>query len=167
MSDDGTREILARLEEQVSGRNAERSTVSAATLSASDGERVGVRCASPSYPGGPEVWSLVVPQPPGRSPILRIIDNPGRFVSNGLNAAIRAARGEIIIRMDAHTEYAPDYVRECVAALQATGADNVGGPARTKADTYLEKAIAAAYHSPFAVGGARFHDLNYQGFLDT
>ena len=43
MSDDGTREILARLEEQVSGLNAECSTVSAATLSASDGERAGVR----------------------------------------------------------------------------------------------------------------------------
>src|SRR5436190_22065212 len=42
-------------------------------------------------------------------PRIRVIDNPGRIVSTGLNAAIRAARGEIVVRMDAHTEYAPDY----------------------------------------------------------
>src|SRR5580693_1603139 len=48
-------------------------------------------------------------------PQIRILDNPGRIVSTGLNAAIRAARGEIIVRMDAHTVYAPDYVRQCLA----------------------------------------------------
>src|SRR5256885_11719548 len=40
-------------------------------------------------------------------PSIRILDNPGRIVSTGLNTAIRAARGEIIVRMDAHTIYAP------------------------------------------------------------
>jgi hypothetical protein len=98
---------------------------------------------------------------------LRVIDNPGKIVSTGLNAAIRAARGEIIVRMDAHTEYAPDYVRQCVATLKATGADNVGGPARTKADGWMPQAVAAAYHSPFAAGGARFHDVGYEGYVDT
>jgi len=66
-------------------------------------------------------------------PQFRVIDNPGRIVSSGLNAAIRAARGEIIIRMDAHTRYAPDYCVLCLATLESTGADNVGGPARTNA----------------------------------
>ena len=47
-------------------------------------------------------------------PVLRIIDNPGKIVSTGLNAAIREARGEIIVRMDAHSDYAPDYIRSCV-----------------------------------------------------
>src|SRR5437879_2719172 len=36
---------------------------------------------------------------------LRIVDNPGAIVSTGLNAAIGLARGEIIIRMDVHTNY--------------------------------------------------------------
>jgi succinoglycan biosynthesis protein ExoA len=103
----------------------------------------------------------------GREPIIRVIDNPRQIVSAGLNAAIRAARGDIIIRMDAHTEYAPDYIARCVETLEQTGADNVGGPARTKADTRLQKAIAAAYHSPFSVGGARFHDPDYEGYVDT
>ena len=100
-------------------------------------------------------------------PSVRLIDNPGKIVSTGLNAAIRAARGHIIIRMDAHTEYAPDYIRRCVETLRRTGAENVGGPARTRAETFLERAVAAAYHSPFSVGGARFHDIGYEGWVDT
>jgi glycosyltransferase involved in cell wall biosynthesis len=100
-------------------------------------------------------------------PRIRMVDNPKRIVPTGLNAAIRAAHGEIILRMDAHTEYAPDYVLRCVEVLEQTGAANVGGPARTKADTCMGRAIAAAYHSSFSVGGARFHDPNYEGYVDT
>jgi hypothetical protein len=69
--------------------------------------------------------------------------------------------------MDFHTEYAPDYVVRCVQALQRTGAQNAGGPARTRAEGPLAAAIAAAYHSPFACGGARFHDVSYEGWVDT
>jgi glycosyltransferase involved in cell wall biosynthesis len=98
---------------------------------------------------------------------VRVIDNPRQIVSTGLNEAVRAARGDIIVRMDAHTEYAPDYVRTCVAVLQETGADNVGGPARTRPRTYLGRAVAAAYHSRFSTGGARFHDVAYEGLVDT
>lgn len=100
-------------------------------------------------------------------PIVRLIDNPARIVSSGLNAGIRAARGEIIVRMDAHTEYATDYVQTCVQVLEEKRADNVGGPARTKAESYIERAIVAAYHSPFSVGGARFHNVRYEGPVDT
>ncbi|TXG84760.1 MAG: glycosyltransferase family 2 protein [Thermomicrobiales bacterium] len=98
---------------------------------------------------------------------LRVIDNPGQIVSSGLNAALGVARGAIIVRMDAHTLYAPDYIRQCITALQETGADNVGGPALTAGEGYFQRAISAAYHSPFAVGGARFHNPDYEGFVDT
>jgi succinoglycan biosynthesis protein ExoA len=98
---------------------------------------------------------------------LKVIDNPERIASAGLNAAIRAAQGEIIVRADAHTEYAPDYLLRCLDAMQRVGADNVGGPARTKADGWVQRAIAAAYSSPFSAGGAKFHDPNYEGYVDT
>lgn len=100
-------------------------------------------------------------------PRIHVLDNPACMTPAGLNRAIGAAQGDVIVRMDAHTEYSRDYVSTCLSALQRTGADNVGGPARTKADTFLQKAIAAAYHSPFSVGGARFHDANYSGWVDT
>ncbi len=100
-------------------------------------------------------------------PSVRIIDNPGKIVSTGLNAAIRQARGEVIIRMDAHSEYAPDYISRCVEVLNETNAQNVGGAARTRADGYCGKAIALAYGTNFACGGARFHDPRYEGYVDT
>jgi glycosyltransferase involved in cell wall biosynthesis len=100
-------------------------------------------------------------------PTIRMIDNPGRIVATGLNAAIRESGGEVIVRMDAHTEYAPDYVRSCLRVLNRTGADNVGGPARTRAEGLMQRAIATAYHAPFACGAAKFHDTGYEGPVDT
>lgn len=150
MSDDGTREILSRLVTEVSGPPPVFSPPSSALRPPSP-----VLCPPPSVPRLPS------------STALRVIDNPGRIVSTGLNAAIRAARGDIIVRLDAHTEYAPDYILRCVEAIRQSAADNVGGPARTKADSYWQEAVAAAYHSPFAVGGALFHDVDYEGYVDT
>ena len=98
---------------------------------------------------------------------LTVIDNSGLTAPCGLNATIHAARGGIIVRADAHTEYAPDYLLRCLEVLQQTGADNVGGPARTKAEGYRQRAVAAAYHSPFSVGGARFHNIEFDGYVDT
>jgi glycosyltransferase involved in cell wall biosynthesis len=98
---------------------------------------------------------------------LRVIDNPGRTVSTGLNAAIEAAHGQVILRMDAHTTYAQDYVRRCLEVLYETGADNVGGPWVARGDAYMSRAIAAAFQSPFAAGGARAHHPGYEGPVDT
>ncbi len=98
---------------------------------------------------------------------LQMIDNPKLIVSAGLNSAIQRARGEVIIRMDGHTRYASDYCRMCLQALQRTGADNVGGPARTQTESVVGRAVAAAFHSRFSTGGAKFHDVNYRGWVDT
>lgn len=100
-------------------------------------------------------------------PRLLVVDNPGQIVSSGLNAAVRAARGQVIVRMDAHTDYSPDYVRLCVETLERTGADNVGGPWIAVGTGRVSRAIAAAFHSRFAVGGARSHDPEYEGPVDT
>lgn len=98
---------------------------------------------------------------------IHVIDNPQRIVSTGLNAAIRAASAEAIVRMDAHTEYAPDYVYKCLETLESTGAENVGGAPRVRAQTLRMKVLGSAYHSPFAVGGARSHSVEYEGYVDS
>jgi glycosyltransferase involved in cell wall biosynthesis len=98
---------------------------------------------------------------------LVLIDNPRRTVSPGLNLAIRQARAAVIARMDVHTEYAPDYLRSCLEALELSSAQNVGGPALTRAEGYFQRANAAAYGSAFAVGGARFHAAGFEGLVDT
>lgn len=102
-----------------------------------------------------------------RHPQVKVISNPERIVSTGLNAAIAAGQGEIVLRMDAHTRYAPDYCRRCVETLEQTGAENAGGPARTESKGTWGRAIAAAYHSPFSTGGGRFHQEGFEGWVDT
>jgi glycosyltransferase involved in cell wall biosynthesis len=110
---------------------------------------------------------LVLDEYKKRFAALRVLDNREQIVSAGLNRAVRAARGEIILRMDAHSLYAQDYVRSCVDVLNETNADNVGGPALTRADGYLAQAIAHAYRAPFARGSVKFRDPRYEGPVDT
>ncbi|MDR1627963.1 MAG: glycosyltransferase family 2 protein [Oscillospiraceae bacterium] len=98
---------------------------------------------------------------------IRVLDNPKRKIQFGSNIGIRASNGQYIIRMDAHSEYADNYVSQNIEYLEKTGADNVGGPMIAKGKTPLQKVIAAAYPSKFAFGGGKFHDENYEGYADT
>jgi succinoglycan biosynthesis protein ExoA len=100
-------------------------------------------------------------------PGIEVLDNPRRIVSTGLNAAIRRARGDVILRMDAHTIYAPDYIKECLRCLDKTGADNVGGPWVAKGSGYISEAIARAFSSPLVSGGGKAHRAAYEGPVDT
>lgn len=98
---------------------------------------------------------------------VELIENPGKIVATGLNLALRKARGEIIVRVDGHTIIESDYVRESVAALQASGADNVGGRMNAVSDRLFGRAVAAATSSRFGVGGARFHYSDQEEWVDT
>jgi glycosyltransferase involved in cell wall biosynthesis len=99
---------------------------------------------------------------------VRLLDNPGRIVPTGLNAALAQARGEIVIRVDGHCEIAPDYVRRCVEHLRRDGADGVGGPLDTVGSTAVAEVIATAMSCPFGVGGCAFRTRRDQTmFTDT
>lgn len=98
------------------------------------------------------------------------IDNPARIVSTGLNAALKLATGQIIVRMDVHSEYADDYVAQCLASHAETSADNVGGPWHAVADENagpMQQAVAAAFQSRWVAGGALSRQLDYDGWVDT
>jgi len=97
---------------------------------------------------------------------VRIVPNWRHTQAAGLNAALFQARGDIIVRVDGHTIVAPDYVRQCVAALAETGASGVGGPILPVGTTPLGKVIAEATRSAFAVPGA-FHGSKKAGLTDT
>lgn len=100
-------------------------------------------------------------------PRLVLVDNPGRIVSTGLNACIARARGEVIARLDVHSEFAPDYLAQCIAALARTGADNVGGPWVARGTGPTGAAVAAAFQCRWVVGGARSRDTGFEGEVDT
>jgi succinoglycan biosynthesis protein ExoA len=100
-------------------------------------------------------------------PRIQLIDNPERLQAAGLGHIVKQARGDVIVRMDVHCEYAADYVSKCITTLQATGADNVGGAQRAKAKTPFQQALCAALRSPLGVGGASYRSATAEGFVDT
>ncbi len=98
---------------------------------------------------------------------IRLLANPKRFQVAALNVGLREARGEIIVRMDAHTRYAPDYIRTCVDLLQTAGAENVGGLQRAVGTDYISRAIAVAITTPFGIGNAHFRYAERMMWVDT
>ncbi len=100
---------------------------------------------------------------------LRVVDSPERIIPAGLNTAIRASRGETIIRLDAHSVPAPDYVARCVDALDFGLADNVGGvwDVRPGAEGWEAASIAAAAAHPLGVGDAHYRHASEPMLVDT
>lgn len=98
---------------------------------------------------------------------IKLIDNPRKIRVTANNIGIRAAKGGIIISMDAHTLYEPDYIRQCVVSLQTSGAANVGGLQKAVGTSYLTKGIALAVSSPFGTGDTEFRYLNKEKYVDT
>lgn len=100
---------------------------------------------------------------------VRLLDNHARKVSPALNVGLRAARGRVLVRLDAHSTYAPDYLRSCLRVLAETGADAVGGvqiPA-PGATTRMARAIAAAQTSALGTGLGRHRRRGYEGPAET
>jgi glycosyltransferase involved in cell wall biosynthesis len=100
-------------------------------------------------------------------PQVIVVDNPAKVTACGMNAGIRAARGEWIAILGAHNRYAPDYLERCLETARQTGADNIGGAMFCEGKHYMQRAIAAAHHSPFAVGNASWHNPHFEGPVDT
>lgn len=99
---------------------------------------------------------------------VRVVDNPRRWVSPGLNACIGIARGDLIVRLDFHARYPPDYLRLCALAAQETGGWNVGGRLVPDGQTPTERAIACAMDVPFGgIGWTRAASANTRVEVDT
>jgi succinoglycan biosynthesis protein ExoA len=111
-----------------------------------------------------EILRTIAERRPGR---VRVIDNPQRLQAAAMNAMIAASKGEVVVRMDVHARYAPDYLRQCIAALNETGADNVGGAQRAISESWFQRALCAALESPLGVGGASYRSADSEGFVDT
>jgi succinoglycan biosynthesis protein ExoA len=100
---------------------------------------------------------------------VRIVDNPARTIPSGLNRAIQAALGEMIVRLDAHSVPQPDYVARCVAALEQRLGDSVGGvwEIRPRSAGWQARAIALAAAHPFGVGDAHYRYTTTAQAVDT
>ena len=87
---------------------------------------------------------------------ITLIENPARWVSHGLNLCIAQASGDLIVRLDCHSRYPPDYLSRLVRVAEETDACNVGGVLRGEGRTRMERAVACAMESPFGgIGWSR------------
>ncbi|KAF0112149.1 MAG: putative glycosyltransferase [Chloroflexi bacterium] len=100
---------------------------------------------------------------------IQVCDNPMRKIPTGLNIAIRAAKGVILTRMDAHAIPALDYIERSITALKAGLGDNVGGVIDVKpgADTWIARGISIATAHPLGVGDAKYRWTKTAGEADT
>lgn len=99
---------------------------------------------------------------------VRLLDNPRRTQSAGLNIGIAASHGEYILRLDAHSTYPADYVTQCLDTSKRIGADNVGGLAVTNpsGSGYQAELTRALTTHRFGVG-ASFRTGVREGRADT
>jgi len=100
---------------------------------------------------------------------LRIIDNTGRTIPSAINCAIQASIGEIIIRVDAHSQPYPNYIERCLTALDANLGDNVGGVWEIKpgGKNWIAGSIAVAAAHPLGVGDAGYRIGTQASAVDT
>lgn len=100
---------------------------------------------------------------------IAIVDNLKRSIPASLNCALKAAQGEFIIRLDAHSMPYPDYIERCVAALEAGLGENVGGSweIRPGLESRMGRSIALAAAHPIGVGDALYRHATKAGTVDT
>jgi glycosyltransferase involved in cell wall biosynthesis len=96
-----------------------------------------------------------------------VVENPSGRTAAGLNAALQASTGSVIVRVDGHAQIPHDYISIAVDLLAKTGAVNVGGMMAAVGVSRFEKAVAGAMRSPLGVGASRFHTGGEAGEVDT
>lgn len=100
---------------------------------------------------------------------VELVANPGRTAPKALNIGISHAKGEIVMRIDAHAVIAPRYISLCVRELLAGNADNVGGiwVIAPRDEGAIASAIVATQGHPFGVGNAHYRFANARRYVDT
>ncbi|MFD5737657.1 glycosyltransferase family 2 protein [Streptomyces sioyaensis] len=100
-------------------------------------------------------------------PRVHTVPNPTGRTPAALNAAIKASRHPIVVRVDGHGMLSRNYIATAVRLLEETGAANVGGIMHAEGENAWEDAVAAAMTSKIGVGNAAFHTGGQAGPAET
>lgn len=96
-----------------------------------------------------------------------LLQNADKYVPFALNKALHYAKGNIIIRIDAHTEYAQDYIECVLQVFEKTDADIVGGAMRIAKGNDWQNVIGYTTSTWFGIGNSSFHFADFEGYTDT
>lgn len=91
-----------------------------------------------------------------RDPRVRLIDNPGRVQSAGVNLAAATIAGDRpwLVRVDAHADYPKNYTSQLIGEALRTGATAVVVSMETVGKRGFQRAVAAAQNSLLGAGGS-------------
>lgn len=95
------------------------------------------------------------------------VENPAGNTPSGLNRAIESVDADVIIRVDGHSVLSKGYTRIAIETLRQTGAADVGGIMDAQGTNPIQRAVAAAYKSPFGLGNAPYHTGAQAGPADS
>lgn len=103
-----------------------------------------------------------------RDPRIRLVHNPARLQSAGVNRAADLAdpRAEVILRADAHAGYPADFAERAVRGLVESGADSLVVRMHTVGHPCFQRAVAAVSNSAVGTGGSAHRSGSASGFVD-
>ena len=129
------------------------------------------------YEGELDIWIAVAPSDDATEELVKelveahenvfSVENPYEVTPAGLNAAISASAGEVIVRVDGHVRLCDGYIATAVRTMAQTGAVNVGGRQFAIGTTGFEKAVAAVMTSVIGSGGAEYRVGETEKSVDT
>src|SRR5262249_56849709 len=90
-------------------------------------------------------------------PRITVVQNPSGKIASAMNAAIKAARYDVITRIDGHAMLPDGYLTTAVRTLLETGAADVGGVMAAEGITPFQRAVAWCMTSPAGLGPAANH----------
>ena len=110
----------------------------------------------------------IVQQYAAAYPQVRLVDNPMRKTPNAFNEGLKAAKGEYVAILGAHSIYAPDYLQVCFNELKRTAAAGCSGRVVTKAISENTQSLLCEWvmDSAFAVSSLSFRIMK-EGFVHS
>ena len=98
---------------------------------------------------------------------IRVVPNPKKILATGWNIGILSAKGEYVVRIDAHATAEADFIQKSIDTMQRVDAVCVGGKLTSKSLNGEDNVISYVLSSPFGVGNSSFRVSEEEGYADT
>lgn len=96
-----------------------------------------------------------------------LLENPKGILASGWNIGLKAAQGEYVFRIDAHSIVGEHYIEQCLARFEEIEAACVGGTMQSVAISEKGRYLSSVLSSPFGVGNSKFRYSQEAGYVDT